>query len=211
MGNCCSTPSEVRSPDLSAPHEPLQFEGKVFLAYCVSVADGDTVKLNLATHLGTFLYSVRLSHLDAPEMKSSDVEERRHARACKKYVEHLLLHKYCLVQCGKFEKFGRLLGEVYLRLLPGPEHDDRLTTGLVKVEDLVDFSPVRFFHLNSALLRHTSAVPYEGKQKEPHHFDPSLARYHPLYCQFYREVVQECPPPPPKKKPKRKSPSAPNS
>jgi hypothetical protein len=200
MGACCSTlfASSPTNPELS--HDlnlanqdipKLDYAGRVFLAYCADVIDGDTVKLNIQTHIGTYQYSVRLAHIDSPELKSAEAVEKRHAQACKLFVKQLLWHKFCVIKCGKLDKFGRLLGDLFVgQVLCGA---GVIKTGDMTMNDVVEISqvppggkvPLKYLVINDFLLAQTPCVPYEGRAKMPFYFK---AQYHPAYIEMLKTV-----------------------
>lgn len=62
-------------------------------------------------HQGQFFkWRLRLAHIDSPEMKSKDPNEKKAALESKKYLESLILNKTCVLECHGIEKFYRLLG-----------------------------------------------------------------------------------------------------
>ena len=134
MGLCCSI---CFSQELQERAKPLSFEHEVCRMYCIRVIDGDTIVGNVKTRLGIFEFHIRLMHLDAPEMKSADPIEKKHALACKKTLSQFLEHKQLHIKCGKFDKYGRLLGELFLNNV----------------------------NINSWMLQNTPCCVYEGKSK----------------------------------------------
>jgi hypothetical protein len=159
MWTCClplkpnSKDKEEKKGDiqLQENRSALSFENQVCLAYCVKVTDGDTVQLNIRTALGVYLFRVRLANLDCPETRSRDPEEKSHGLACKQLMERLLLHRNCVIKCGAFDKYGRLLGDVYVTR---PTLEDNEITETTPLHTLV--------HLNSQMVQWTSSVEYKG-------------------------------------------------
>jgi hypothetical protein len=196
MGNCFQTtptnPEPILGVDLANQDIPrLDYAGRVFLAYCTDVVDGDTVKLNVQTHIGTYQYSVRLAHLDSPELKSPDAQEKRHAQACKLFLKQLLWHKFCVIKCGKLDKFGRLLGDIYVgQSMSGL---GVIKTSDMTMNDVLEIGQVapgralseKYLLINSFLLAQTPCVPYEGRAKMPFYLK---AQYHPAYLELLKTV-----------------------
>jgi len=177
----CVLPEEESKVDLSQKCKPYSLDEQVCRAYCVRVIDGDTVVLNVQTPGGVYEYHTRLSHLDSPELKSKVPLEKHHAKACKAFVEQLIGGKHCILKCGPFDKFGRLLAEVYL---PGKvlqneiQLDSANETG--NLDDLVC--------VNHLLKESAPFVGYEGKTKVPFQFDLTLSRYHLMYRQVFQSI-----------------------
>ena len=177
LGCSCVQQHHLETPDLTGDCPKFSLEGEVCYGYCHSVVDGDTVKLNLATPFGNRCFSCRLAHLDSPELKSTVPEERRHARACKALVEKMLLHRHCVVQCGKMDKYGRLLVTVHLSL----EKGNNKTPKTVTFAEFLTWPLPPFLNLNQFLLDSSPCVPYEGRKKHTFSFRPN-----------YPEVYWEC-------------------
>ena len=197
MGNCFQTSPQPQSQptaiNLSNQDIPrLDYAGRVFLAYCTDVVDGDTVKLNIQTHIGTYQYSVRLAHLDSPELKSVDALEKRHAQACKLFLKQLLWHKFCVIKCGKLDKFGRLLGDLYVGHDASAAHDSIKTCDLT-MNDVLEISQIepggvlseKYVAINNFLLAQTPCVPYDGRVKMPFYLK---AQYHPTYIEILKTL-----------------------
>ncbi len=184
--------SVVPAPNLTQTYTDWKhaLRDEVCLAYCVRVIDADTAVFNVRTKLGVFEFHVRLAHLDSPELKSPEPEHRRHARACKALVEHLIVGKYCVLRAGSLDKYGRLLGELYL-----PGRVDSRVMALHSATDLhVSSAAVRhddptLVSLNALLLAQTPCVPYEGKAKQPFVFD--LSRYHREYLRCWQQEASQ--------------------
>jgi endonuclease YncB( thermonuclease family) len=146
MGNClCDNNNQLKENVL-----PLGFHNKVFIAYVHSVYDGDTCTLNIKSDIGMYQWKVRLEGIDAPELKSSNhlgVE-------CKQVLTDLILHKFIIIKCGKWEKYGRLLGTLYIR----PNKQSCQTSDMTRLNQLLC--------INTWMLEHTRCVAYHGKGKK---------------------------------------------
>jgi endonuclease YncB( thermonuclease family) len=161
MGNCLQENNNIRE------EQPIfSLEGEKCQAYCTSVYDGDTVTLNIKSERtkGVYAWKVRLSGLDAPELHprlndpTHDIQ-KIHAEKCRQVVMHFLLHKECTIMCGKFDKYGRLLGIIWVNSLK---------------ESLNDWLLGRDIEGR----KNTPCVPYDGKAK-------SAITYDKTYCKLY--------------------------
>jgi endonuclease YncB( thermonuclease family) len=85
-----------------------------------------------------YRFSVRLAGIDTPEIHGSTSSEKASAIAVRDLLANLVLNKIVLLKNVHFEKYGRLLADVYLGDL----------------------------HLNKHLLDNHCAVPYHGGKKE---------------------------------------------
>lgn len=85
----------------------------------IKVYDADTI--TIASKLpfeSSPLYrlSVRLQGIDTPEIKGKDVsaEEKDAAKVARDFVTQTVLNKYVRLENVQSEKYGRLLGDVYI-------------------------------------------------------------------------------------------------
>ena len=92
----------------------FSLDGTVVPAKVVKVYDGDTVHIVFSL-FGKFVRFVcRIAHIDAPELRSKNENEKAKAQEVKAMLTSMLLDKIMTVTCQKFDKFGRLLIEVDL-------------------------------------------------------------------------------------------------
>ena len=84
-------------------------------AKCVYVYDGDTIhtvfKIPNANEF--YKWNIRLSGIDTPEMKSKNSAEKEKAVKSKEYLANKILNKIIIVECAEFDKYGRLLANIY--------------------------------------------------------------------------------------------------
>jgi endonuclease YncB( thermonuclease family) len=114
---------------------PIEY-GKV-----VKVYDGDTI--TIATKLPlenspVYRFSVRLAGIDSPEIKAKTNIEKMLAQKSKQVLENIILDKVVKLKNISFEKYGRILADVY-------------------VEDLF---------VNQWMIDNKHAVVYDGGKKE---------------------------------------------
>tara|TARA_Y100000741_G_scaffold360232_1_gene342156 strand:+ start:2839 stop:3324 length:486 start_codon:yes stop_codon:yes gene_type:complete len=84
-------------------------------AKVIKVYDGDTI--TIATKINPldcqyYRFSVRLAHIDCPEIKSKDNNEKTYAIKAKTELEKIILNEYVNLKILKSDKYGRLLAEV---------------------------------------------------------------------------------------------------
>ena len=98
-------------------NKPPKFEFVGYTTFCkvIKVYDGDTVTIAIKFKGKFYREQCRLAGIDAPELKTKDQEEKRLAIAAKLYLEGLVLNKVVKIKCGEWEKYGRLLGTLYIR------------------------------------------------------------------------------------------------
>ena len=82
-------------------------------AKCVKCYDADTI--HIVIYFGNELqrFKCRLIGIDSAEIKSKNEKEKQHAIKAKEYLEKLILDKIIFVHCGLFDKYGRLLINIY--------------------------------------------------------------------------------------------------
>lgn len=81
---------------------------KIFTGKVVSVVDGDTIGVLVKRGTLSATYDVRLLHIDAPE-KGQDF-----SKAAKKALSDMTFGKTVKVFYEKLDRYGRILGEVYV-------------------------------------------------------------------------------------------------
>ena len=97
-------------------------ETKIFIppikmGYVIKVYDGDTITIAVEfpfepnTH---YRFSVRLAGIDAPEIHGKSEDEILAAQCAKDEMTRLVLNKTVLLENISFEKYGRLLADVYV-------------------------------------------------------------------------------------------------
>lgn len=158
----------------------FSLSGEKCIGYCVKAYDGDTCTVNIQTKIGDHQWKVRLLGFDAPEIKTKNIEEKIHALACRDTLLELIGEKFCVVECHQFEKYGRLLGTLYIRQLL--ENTYTVSTQSCEKEDLNTKNQL-LLNVNQWMLQHTPCVAYDGGTKEKITYDLTL--YHPVYLKHY--------------------------
>jgi micrococcal nuclease len=89
----------------------FSLEGKTFVARCVKVYDGDTITVIFKYSEKYYRWRIRLLRINAPELRK---QTKQKGIIVRDTLRNLILNKIVKVKCGKFDAFGRILGEVYL-------------------------------------------------------------------------------------------------
>ena len=116
MGNtCCCDPCLSRQTNNL---ELYKLKGN-FRCKVVDVYDGDTVTIVLYNKLGYEKHKLRMYGYDSPEMKPrlnspNREEEIKKAKAAKQYLSDLVLNKIVKFESMGYDKYGRLLGKLYI-------------------------------------------------------------------------------------------------
>lgn len=84
------------------------------LGKVIKVYDGDTITVaaELSPVSGVFRFSVRLFGVDAPEIRSSDLDEKLCAKMVRDDLARLILEKIVHLDITSIDKYGRLLARV---------------------------------------------------------------------------------------------------
>ena len=112
--------NKLKLADKSTPVFTL--EGDMKLCKVVDIYDGDTIKVVFMDNNRINKWNIRMEGYDSPEMRPSRKLENRDeikkkAIEAKNYLKSLIMNENQLVylKCGKFDKYGRLLGYVYIK------------------------------------------------------------------------------------------------
>lgn len=118
MGMCLSKSAGLeKTNDESLPLFTL--DKRVFDAKIVRVYDGDTCFAVFKLNNEYVKFKIRLEGYDSPEMKPSldsknRENEKKSAQKSKEELEKHVLNKIVKLHCGKWDKYGRLLGTLYI-------------------------------------------------------------------------------------------------
>ena len=145
----CPTVHDYDSEDLALRGYSSKRRAKAHIvtlerAKCVKVYDGDTITV-VARPQGSAMgsapreFSVRLSRIDAPELRSADSSEKVAARLARDFLARHVLDRCVTLSCCRKEKYGRVLAEVVCRGV----------------------------NMSDALVAAGHAVPYDGGTKAP--------------------------------------------
>ena len=82
----------------------------------IKVYDGDTITIASKPYKDYPIYrfSVRLNGIDTPELKTKNENEKKHAIIARDALHERIFGKYVELKNVSYEKYGRLLADVYL-------------------------------------------------------------------------------------------------
>ena len=84
-------------------------------AIITKVYDGATIHAVFTVDGNTYArWSCRLADMDAPELRSTHLEQWRLARVAKQALTDKILDQLVRIRIGKFDKYGRLLVTIYV-------------------------------------------------------------------------------------------------
>lgn len=119
------------------------FVPPITYANVVKVYDGDTITIGCLIDKVTYKFSTRLPRIDTPELRTSNDIEKRAGYLVRNKVSNQVLNH--IVKVGKldYDKYGRLLCEIYFKNSNG-----------------------KYINLSDWILENNYAVPYNGGAKE---------------------------------------------
>lgn len=90
-----------------------------FRAKVVDVYDGDTITIVIFNKFGFEKHKLRMYGYDSPEMKPKlNIENRENiinkAKQAKEFLSNLILNKIVEFESMGFDKYGRLLGKIFI-------------------------------------------------------------------------------------------------
>lgn len=81
-------------------------------AKVVHVYDGDTVHLVFEFLGQMFKWHTRIAHVDTPELKTKNQEEKKMGYEARDKLRELIDNKLVDIVCLDFDKYGRVLAEI---------------------------------------------------------------------------------------------------
>jgi micrococcal nuclease len=87
----------------------FSLNGMIFDAKVIGVYDGDTVTAIFKYRGEYSAWSCRLIGIDTPEFRTKNEQEKRAAIEARDFLRGCVLNKIIKIECGEFDKYGRLL------------------------------------------------------------------------------------------------------
>lgn len=78
------------------------------------VIDGDTLQIWLPVCCKKYIFSCRLRGINTPEIRTKDLDVKQKGLEAKAFVEKQIQEYNVEVHCFEFDKYGRVLCDVYL-------------------------------------------------------------------------------------------------
>ena len=138
-------------------------------AKIVSCYDGDTVHAVMEVFGKLFKFHCRLNGIDTPELKTRNMKEKAHAVTARDALSNMILHKIVRLKCKKFDKYGRLLIDIYL---PDTRDDEE---GVEKKVNENENEKEKLLFVNEWMVQNGFAHYYAGKTKQKWVFDNTVA------------------------------------
>ena len=96
----------------------LSFKGQRFNCKVVSVYDGDTIKVVFpiigSGSMKLYKWNCRINGVDTPELRTKNQHEKDFGYLVRDKLREKILGKVVYVVCDKFDKYGRLLINVFV-------------------------------------------------------------------------------------------------
>tara|TARA_B100001123_G_C15324332_1_gene1029009 strand:+ start:3225 stop:3650 length:426 start_codon:yes stop_codon:yes gene_type:complete len=105
---------EINWNEVTDSINELTLENQSHVGKVVSVYDGDTVKIVFPFHETLYKWNCRLSRIDTPELRTRNKLEKIFGYNVRNKLREKILNKVVTVKCGEFDKYGRLLTELYI-------------------------------------------------------------------------------------------------
>jgi|TARA_B110000305_G_C18950256_1_gene408014 micrococcal nuclease len=85
-------------------------------AKCVHVYDGDTIHIvfKMPNSSECYKWVIRIIGIDTPEIRTKNLYEKQLGFQARDFLRELILNKIIIVDCLDFDKYGRLLGDLYI-------------------------------------------------------------------------------------------------
>lgn len=92
----------------------FSLNGYVTDAKVVKVYDGDTVHVVFEYMSKYFKWIGRIAHVDTPELRTKNTEEKKKGYEVRDKLRELILDKIVKLHCREFDKYGRLLVDIQI-------------------------------------------------------------------------------------------------
>jgi endonuclease YncB( thermonuclease family) len=99
--------------DLHTNAEYFTLNEQVFECKVVKVYDGDTIHVLFPYFNKMYKWNCRLTGIDTPELRTTNLLEKDFGYKVRDILSEKILNKVVKIKCGEFDKYGRLLCEVY--------------------------------------------------------------------------------------------------
>jgi len=97
--------------------DTIEFVPPITEGEVIKVYDGDTITIATVlpfTNSPLYRFSVRLAGIDCAEIKTKNINEKEHAKIARDKLSEIILHKTVSLENISFEKYGRILADVFL-------------------------------------------------------------------------------------------------
>lgn len=92
----------------------FSLDGQIHQAKVVNIYDGDSIKVVIILNNTLTRFTIRMSGYDSPELRTKNEEEKKAGIKARDILKNKILNKIVVLHCGKFDKYGRLLGYIFV-------------------------------------------------------------------------------------------------
>lgn len=151
----------------------FSLSGKKYIGKCVDVYDGDTIKVVFAVDGmdDVYRWNCRINRIDTPEIRTKNKKEKDFAKVVRDKLREKILNKLVIVDCQDFDKYGRLLAEIYhsellqIDNLNGKELLNNFGKGTEGTERTEINENNNYENISDYLIKNEYAKPYDGGKK----------------------------------------------
>ena len=107
--------------------EYMTLENNEYTAKIVYIYDGDTMHVVFKEFGQYFRWNCRISGVDTPELRTKNEKEKELGYKVRDILREKFMDKIVKIKCGEFDKYGRLLIDVYVPdEIKNPEHETQM-------------------------------------------------------------------------------------
>ena len=92
----------------------MTLENNEYTAKIVYIYDGDTMHVVFKEFGQYFRWNCRISGVDTPELRTKNEKEKELGYKVRDVLREKLMNQIVKIKCGEFDKYGRLLIDVYV-------------------------------------------------------------------------------------------------
>ena len=92
----------------------MTLKGNEYRAKVVYVYDGDTVHVVFKVFGEYYRWNCRIMGVDTPELRTKNAKEKEMGYKVRDKIREILMDKIVRVKCDEFDKYGRLLIDIYI-------------------------------------------------------------------------------------------------
>lgn len=102
----------LESASMNTPMFSLK--DNIFTAKVVKIIDGDSIHAVFIPFTEPSRFIIRLNGIDTCEVHSKNEEEKKYGLLAKNKLSELIMDKYITIHCHEFDKYGRLLADLFI-------------------------------------------------------------------------------------------------
>jgi endonuclease YncB( thermonuclease family) len=91
----------------------FSLKGKFLYCKVINVYDGDSITMAVPINGSPYKMKCRLEYIDTPEIRTKNLHEKAKGLAARDWLREQINDKKLWVMCGDFDKYGRLLCNLF--------------------------------------------------------------------------------------------------